>query len=133
MEKAMERAPAGRIGSIAERTGQLAIELRVSDLAASIEFYRDAGFVLERRTSTFAAMQIGGRYLLLSEAARASAGPTPPNLRIAVDDADRAFARAKSLGWTIKAELEDRGYGLLDFMVSDPDGYEVRFAALSKQ
>jgi hypothetical protein len=38
----------------------------------------------------------------------------------------------QKLGWTIKHGLADRGYGLRDFVVDDPDGYEVRFAALSE-
>lgn len=121
----------GRIGSIEERSAQLAIELRVADLAASIDFYSQAGFALERRAPGFAALQIDGRYLLLSETPGAVAGPTPPNLRIAVQNVDMAFARAKALGWPVKHRLADHGYGLHDFTVIDPDGYEVRFAALS--
>ena len=121
----------GRIGSIEERSAQLAIELRVADLTASIDFYAQAGFVLERRAPGFAALQIDGRYLLLAETPAATAGPNPPNLRIAVDDVDAAFARAQALGWTVRHGLADHGYGLRDFTVSDPDGYEVRFAALS--
>lgn len=121
----------GRIGSIEERSAQLAIELRVADLTASIDFYSRAGFVLERRAPGFAALQIDGRYLLLSETPDAAAGPTPPNLRIAVDDVDAAWARAHALGWTVRHTLADHGYGLRDFTVADPDGHEVRFAALS--
>lgn len=82
----------GRIGSIEERSAQLAIELRVADLAGSIAFYAEAGFALERRTIGFAAMQIDGRYLLLSETPAAVVGPNPPNLRISVADVDAAFA-----------------------------------------
>lgn len=122
----------GRIGSVAERSAQLAIELRVADLAASIGFYRDAGFVLERQTPGFAALQIDGRYLLLSETPAAIVGPNPPNLRIAVQDVDAAFARAAAMKWPVKHGLADHGYGLRDFTVTDPDGHEVRFAALSE-
>ncbi len=121
----------GAIGSVAERSAQLAVELRVSDLASSIAFYEAAGLVLERRTDGFAALQIEGRYLLLAEHPNAVAGPNPPNLRIAVADADAAFARAQTLGWPVRHGLADQGYGLRDFTVCDPDGYEVRFAALS--
>jgi catechol 2,3-dioxygenase-like lactoylglutathione lyase family enzyme len=123
--------PSGRIGSIEERSSQLAIELRVADLAASIAFYAQAGFVLERRTAGFAALRIDGRYLLLSENPATVAGPNPPNLRIAVEDVDAAFARAQALGWPVAHGLADHGYGLRDFTVRDPDGYEVRFAALA--
>ena len=124
-------ATTGRIGSIEERSAQLAIELRVADLAASIAFYAAAGLVLERRTAGFAALQIDGRYLLLSENPAAVAGPNPPNLRIFGEDMDAALARAEARGWPIKHGLADHGYGLRDFTVSDPDGYEVRFAVLS--
>jgi catechol 2,3-dioxygenase-like lactoylglutathione lyase family enzyme len=123
--------PSGRVGSIEERTAQLAIELRVADLAASIAFYAEVGFGLERRTGGFASMQIDGRYLLLSESPAAVAGPNPPNLRIFVEDVDAAFARAQALGWPVAYGLADHGYGLRDFTVRDPDGYEVRFAALA--
>jgi catechol 2,3-dioxygenase-like lactoylglutathione lyase family enzyme len=123
--------PSGRIGSIEERSSQLAIELRVADLAASIAFYAEAGFALERRTAGFATLQIDGRYLLLSEKPAAVAGPNPPNLRIAVEDVDAAFARAQALGWPVADGPADHGYGLRDFTVRDPDGYEVRFAALA--
>lgn len=123
--------PSGRIGSIEERSAQLAIELRVADLAASIGFYVEAGFALERRTAGFAALRIDGRYLLLSETPAAVAGPNPPNLRIFVEDVDAAFARAQVLAWPVKYGLADHGYGLRDFTVRDPDGHEVRFAALA--
>lgn len=121
----------GRIGSIEERSAQLAIELRVADVATSIAFYAEAGFVLERRTAGFATLQIDGRYLLLSETPAVVVGPHPPNLRISVADVDAAFARAQALGWPVAYGLADHGYGLRDFTVRDPDGYEVRFAALS--
>jgi uncharacterized glyoxalase superfamily protein PhnB len=121
-----------RVGSLAERTAQLAIELRVSNLPNSIAFYQEAGLVLERRTPTFAAMQIDGRYLLLSESGPVEVGATRPNIRILVADVDRSLSHAQKLGWTIKHALADRGYGLRDFVVDDPDGYEVRFAALSE-
>lgn len=121
----------GPIGSAAERGAQLAIELRVRDLAASIAFYAAAGFTLERRTAGFAALHIDGRYLLLSETRAAAAGATPPNLRIAVADVDAAFVAAEARGWTVTHGLADRGYGLRDFTVLDPDRHEVRFAALS--
>jgi catechol 2,3-dioxygenase-like lactoylglutathione lyase family enzyme len=117
-----------RIGSLEERTAQCAIELRVAELARSIAFYVEAGFTLERRTPTFAALRLSDRYLLLSETPGAQAGPTPPNIRITVADIEAALVRTKSLGWPITHPLADKGYGLRDFTVADPDGYELRFA-----
>lgn len=69
-----------RIGSIAERSAQLAIELRVTNLDRSIGFYINAGFSLDRKNSTFASLVLAGRYLFLSEWKDAEAGPTPPNM-----------------------------------------------------
>lgn len=120
---------ASRIGAPAELAAQLAIELPVARLAAAIAFYQQAGFQLERRTETFAALQIDGRYLLLTHSPAAQASVTPPNLRIMVADVERAFAHAQAQGWPIRQDLQDRGYGLRDFTVTDPDGHEVRFAA----
>ncbi len=120
-----------KIGSLEERSAQLAIELRVGSLSRSVSFYLDAGFRLERQTPTFAALELSGRYLLLSEVAGAQAGSTPPNIRIVVDDVDAALARAQRLDWHVRYALADRGYGLRDFTVTDPDGYELRFASLA--
>lgn len=127
----MSEVATGRIGSVAERSAQLAIELRVADLGASITFYKQAGFTLERRTATFAALQIEGRYLLLAVDPATTVGAQPPNLRIFVSDVEAAFAHAQAQGWTVVHGLADLGYGLHDFTVRDPDGYEVRFAALA--
>jgi catechol 2,3-dioxygenase-like lactoylglutathione lyase family enzyme len=118
-----------RIGSLEERTAQCAIELRVAELPRSIAFYVEAGFTLERRTPSFAALSLSGRYLLLSETPGAQAGPTPPNIRITVADIESTLAKAERLGWPIRYTLADRGYGLRDFTVADPDGYEQRFAS----
>lgn len=127
----MKQFLTGAIGSHAELTAQLVLELCVSDLAASVAFYERAGLTLERRTARFAVLQIEGRYLLLSEHGSVAAGANPPNLRIMVEDVDAIFERARREGWPIKYPLADHGYGLRDFTISDPDGYEVRFAALS--
>lgn len=127
----MPEVSTSRIGSRAELQAQLALELRVGDLAASIGFYELAGFVLERRTENFAALRLDDRYLLLSLTPDAKAGPTPPNLRVIVADVASLPARMAAAGVDIRHPLADRGYGLRDFTVADPDGYEVRFAQVT--
>jgi uncharacterized glyoxalase superfamily protein PhnB len=117
------------VGSPDELAAQLVSELPVRSLAESLSFYRAAGFKLARATATFGVLSWGDRYLFLAERAGVSVGPNPANIRVVVADVDALFARAGELGWRIQHPLADRGYGLRDFTVLDPDGYELRFAA----
>lgn len=118
------------VGDFDELSAQLVAELPVRSLAESISFYRAAGFRLVRATSTFAALCWGDRYLFLTERPTAGVGEAAVNLRVIVGDVDARFEEAKTKGWTIRHPLADRGYGLRDFTVLDPDGYELRFAAI---
>lgn len=118
------------IGSAQELAAQLVTELPVRSLAESLSFYRGAGFTVERATATFGVLRYGDRYLFLTERAGAAAGDHPPNLRLIVPDLDACLAEAERRGWPVRHPPADRGYGLRDFTVLDPDGYELRFAAL---
>lgn len=122
-----------RIGPGRELRAQLSPELRVADLDASIRFYCSAGFTLTRRTRTFAALRLDGAYLLLSGHPEIKVGAQTGNIRIIVKDVDAMFAMAHHLGWKITHTLADRGYGLRDFTVGDPDGYEMRFAEVNPE
>jgi catechol 2,3-dioxygenase-like lactoylglutathione lyase family enzyme len=111
-----------------ELSSQLVTELPVRSLAESLAFYRQAGFQLVRATATFGVLAWGGRHLFLAEQAGVDVGPNPANLRVIVPDVDRVFAQAEARGWRVRHPLADRPYGLRDFTVLDPDGYELRFA-----
>lgn len=117
------------VGSFDELTSQLVTELPVRSLAESLSFYRAAGFKLVRATPTFGVLSWGDRYLFLVERADVGVGATPANLRVVVGDVDALFAQATERGWRVREPPADRGYGLIDFTVLDPDGYELRFAA----
>jgi catechol 2,3-dioxygenase-like lactoylglutathione lyase family enzyme len=119
------------VGSADELSAQLVIELPVRSLAESLSFYRAAGFRLARATATFGVLCWGDRYLFVIERPGVAPGPNPANIRVIVADVDALFARAGELGWRVREPLADRGYGLRDFTVLDPDGYELRFAALA--
>ena len=118
------------VGSFDELSAQLVTELPVRSLAESISFYRAAGFKLVRATETFATLCWGDRYLFLTERAGTAVGETAANIRIIVGDVDGLFEQASAKGWRIRYAVADRGYGLRDFTVLDPDGYELRFAAI---
>jgi len=113
------------IGSPRELSAQLVTELPVRSLAESLSFYRAAGFVVERATATFGALRWGDRYLFLTERAEADAGAHAVNVRIVVDDLEARFALARQRGWPVRHAPTDQGYGLRDFTVLDPDGYEL--------
>jgi len=119
------------VGSFEELTSQLVTELPVRSLAESLSFYRAAGFRLVRATASFGVLRWDDRYLFLTERADVGVGANPANLRVIVGDVDGLFAQATQRGWRIRHPLGERGYGLRDFTVLDPDGYELRFAALA--
>lgn len=117
------------VGSPRELAAQLVTELPVRSLAESLSFYRAAGLTVERATATFAALRLGECYLFLTERTEVEVGASPANIRLIVDDVDASFADAQRRGWTVRHPPADRSYGLRDFTVLDPDGYELRFAA----
>ena len=50
------------------------------------------------------------------------------NIRIMVPNVDDYWKLAKEMGAKIVIPIADRYYGLRDFIISDPDGFGVRFA-----
>lgn len=119
------------IGSDRELSAELVTELAVRDVARSIGFYEQAGFYVERATATFAALRWGDSYLFLAQTSEISPGSPPANIRVIVSDLAPWIERARAEGWTIVSQPADRGYGLRDFTVLDPDGHELRFAVIS--
>jgi catechol 2,3-dioxygenase-like lactoylglutathione lyase family enzyme len=55
------------------------------------------------------------------------------NIRIMVPNVDDYWKLVKEMGVQIVISLADRYYGLRDFIISDPDGFGVRFATSSSQ
>ncbi len=123
-----EARSASPVGAWRERHAQLVVELPVSDIEASLRFYEPAGFTVERATATFAALRWGETYLFLTVREGLVLGRHPPNIRVVVDDLDLRFAAARDRGCVVRYEPMDRPYGLRDFTILDPDGYELRFA-----
>ena len=115
-----------RVGSQEEREAQLVLELTVRDLDASLRFYTALGFTIARQTNDFAALRFGSAWLFVTPGA-----PQPVNehnLRVIVPDVDASWAIAQSLSAPVHRAIGDRSYGLRDFTISDPDGFQLRFA-----
>ena len=119
------------------------------DVEASVRFYTEKlGFDLirlERETidgrerATFAIVGLGNAVMMLAHESlyvRGGEGGATPrgvgiDVRIMVDDVDAMYRRATENNVTIVHDIGDRPYGLRDFIIRDPDGFRLRFAAPS--
>lgn len=104
------------------------VEVVGPDLDRSLAFYTTLGFEVARRTGPFAVVHWQGQRLFLAEDVNAPVGPRWCNLRIMVDDVEAHCMRLQALGIRPLHAPCDRSYGLRDFFVADPNGFEIRFA-----
>jgi catechol 2,3-dioxygenase-like lactoylglutathione lyase family enzyme len=121
-------------------TLQLVTEIVVRDIRSSTEFYRSLGFQLLRDGGNFVELTWEDHCLFLAEPAAFDVPERPElpispafplaNVRVMVPDVDEHWNRAVQVGARIVVPIGDRYYGLRDFMIADPDGFGVRFAAL---
>jgi catechol 2,3-dioxygenase-like lactoylglutathione lyase family enzyme len=111
-------------------TRQLVVELLVRDLRRSLAFYRAFGFAVEREEERFAVLTWEGHQLYLQQVDNLPDSPTTSliNVRVMVPDVDQVWQRVAELTPRIIVPIGDRHYGLRDFTIADPDGFELRFA-----
>ena len=121
-------------------------ELLVTDLAASLAFWRDlCGFQVryDRPEEGFAYIARGGAHLMLEQAGIIRNWVTGPlerpygrgiNFQVFVEDADALAEALATAGVAPFLEPETTWYrigdeetGVRQFLVQDPDGYLVRF------
>jgi len=112
-----------------EATAQLVAEIFVRDIARSRAFYEVLGFAIEGDKGDFISLSWEGHLLFLDQRPDLPPAPVQPliNIRVMVPEVENHWARAQASGAVIVAPLADRGYGLLDFTIADPDGIGVRF------
>ena len=110
-------------------TEQLVTEIFVRDIKRSTEFYRRFGFELVRDRGGFVSLAWEGHRLFLDERGDMPPPPVFPqaNMRVLVPNVDDYWTLAGEIGATILNPIDDRGYGLRDFTIVDPDGFGVRF------
>ena len=120
-------------------------EFTVSDLAVSLEFWRDVlGFriVFDRPERNFAYLERGGAQIMLS--ANTDGWNTGKleqplgrgiNFQIMVDDLNPILDAVRAKNWPLFQDVKDVWYrvgdqeaGNREFLVQDPDGYLLRFA-----
>ncbi len=119
----------------------LRMELFVSDLPRSVDFYRSVlGFEVERNEEDYAGVRDGDVVLGLVPvtALPESGGPGFTRAGLAgdrgvgveivleVDDLAAAAARVTAAGYPMSEPPQRRPWGLTDFRLVDPDGYYLR-------
>lgn len=128
-----------------DSTEQLVTEIVVRDIKRSTKFYCELGFKVLRDAGDFVELTWEDHQLYIAElsAFHEITGsnvelPEPSkfplvNIRVMVPDVDDYWKLAKEMGAQIVIPISDRYYGLRDFIISDPDGFGVRFASPSLQ
>ena len=126
-----------------DSTEQLVTEIVVRDIQRSTRFYRQLGFRVLRDASDFVELTWEDHQLYITELSAYHEInreeielldlPNFPvaNIRIMVPNVDHYWKRAKEIGAKVVIPIADRYYGLRDFIISDPDGFGIRFATPS--
>jgi catechol 2,3-dioxygenase-like lactoylglutathione lyase family enzyme len=123
-------------------------ELLVTDLNQSLSFWRDVcGFTVlfDRPDEGFAYLDLDGAQIMLDEIGKTRDWVTRPlespmgrglNLFVRVGAIEPILASLARAGWPLFLDPEEKWYragnvetGVHQFLVQDPDGYLVRFAA----
>lgn len=118
------------IGSLDELKAQGVLEVVVPDLTAALAFYRRLGFTTERETPTFVTLRWDTTLLFVAQNSDATTAPRWASLRIIVPDVDAIWSHVLQQQLSIGVPIGDRPYGLRDFTVKDPAGFEIRFAQI---
>ena len=107
-----------------------AITLATHDMARSVRFYRDLGFVLRYggEDASFTSFLAGPGYLNVVTAAPERGWSWWGRVIFYVDDVDALYARAIALGLQPQAPPRDAEWGERFFHLTDPDGHELSFA-----
>jgi catechol 2,3-dioxygenase-like lactoylglutathione lyase family enzyme len=103
-----------------------AVNLRVSDLAASLGFYRDGlGLEVVHRIEDIAVIDLGNVHLVLDAQDDARTTGSGAVLHAYVADIDGFHAGLVDRGVRPESEPADRPWGDRDFTLVDPDGYRL--------
>ena len=109
---------------------QLVVALYVHDIGEAVSFYEGLGFAVIRDEGAFVELRWEDAPLFLVQTQ--GTAPAPPrrlgDLRIMVPNVDHYWELARQQGLKIIRPLENRNYGLRDFIISGPGGLAVRFA-----
>ncbi|MDQ3909704.1 MAG: VOC family protein [Thermoproteota archaeon] len=127
-----------------DSTEQLVTEIIVRDIRRSTRFYRQLGFRVLHDAGDFVELTWEDHQLYITELSayreinREEIELLDPpkfpiaNIRIMVPNVDHYWKQAEEIGAQVVIPIADRYYGLRDFIISDPDGFGIRFATPSQ-
>jgi catechol 2,3-dioxygenase-like lactoylglutathione lyase family enzyme len=104
------------------------VEIVGADMNATLSFYGSLGFRIERRTGPFAVLNGFGMRIFVAEDPVAPKENRWANIRVVVEDVDLIWKCANAIGLPIAHSISDRPYGIRDFVLADPTGFQIRFA-----
>ena len=109
---------------------QLVLEMYVRDIRASVAFYEEFGFEVDRDNGNFVSLRWKETQFFLVNIENGPAPPPHPvgNMRIMVPDVDEYWLLAQKKRAAVIEPIGDRYYGLRDFTIAGPDGIGLRFS-----
>ena len=123
-------------------SGITGVELHVSDVGASIAFYKVLGFRVTRRGKESVRLDRDGAELILQGDSYVRGHPhyfsadidrsprgTGVEVTIEVEDVDAVHAAAVAAGLRIVKPIQDRAWKARDFRLADPDGFFIRITS----
>lgn len=96
-----------------------------TDLDRTAAFYTAAGFSLTERHDCYLLLHNSGVELHFSH----ESDPTPSQCFLHVADAAKLWKQLRDSGIAGVGEVAEQGYGLREFVLTDPDGNRVRFGS----
>ena len=116
---------------------ELVAVFSVADLAASLAWYRERlGFAEAFQWGDppfYAGVCRGAAAIHLTSDPERRAELGRSTVALTVDDADAAHRELVDRGATVTVVIDDRPYGMRDFMVEDPDGNRLAFGSILEE
>lgn len=126
--------PTNQIEMIDQEYVPFAVEILVSDFEKSLDFYKKLKFDVVRVHKSneydFATLSFNDSILMIKQDRRTKKriNGNSIQLRFIIDDLEKYYAYVQSQKIAIFKPMDEIYYGLVRFSVSDPDGYEIKFA-----
>jgi hypothetical protein len=109
----------------------MVVELFVSNLKQSSEFYLNFGFTVPQQEGSRMRLKRQDAELYLMETEKAPPLSDRPvgRLRLEVSNVDDYWIQVQRLGIPVYEALEERDSGIRDFTVTGPDGLGLQFVS----